>query len=581
MNPNDQAFVSSRIDDFPEDALFAIGSGAIPQTILGRYENIASPIRNTTLVTRDTIYQLNRRGYRFFEGRYSEYEGIFYASFTRQQENSVPPAQTTDAHPSTPPVAENQRPRPAAPPTIEHQSSSNPPLRVEELPEDWSMRWNESARRWTFWNPELRQWQMEQPTPVTPERVEEEPSMATASTSRTKKVICQVWPFTNSDPEFYANAFQTILLPHLSKSIKMSGHVSGSLLRLRNDERYFHVYMGGSTQRPSNNTYLQNSCFGLQNPITSLGRIGPVDDPTLEHLETPEGDVVASIGPNCAYIYQAFGSIENAACKALFKKIVEKLAHYVREGSFPNEAGDTTELENLYVQSCTRRVNTTLQQLERDVVAKKGRYEQYAKEIVRLYREVQQSEARLQALKENSGNENESYKREFRGLLNNPNIERLAIREDKLYVYTKNITIKTTLNDNQLRNTPGLTAGTHEFDIGKFEIMIPMNGGSLVFKNRTRTVRSFGNQDMHHPHVFQHGNACLGTADASIPVLIAEYQYAAVANLAISFLKSVNPADSAGQWITSWPRVGDNGTTRLAAATVRNADNDDYDDDDE
>lgn len=564
MNPHDQGFVSNRIDDFPEDALFAIGSGTIPQDVLGRYENITSPIRNTTLVSRDTIYQLNRRGYRFFEGRYSEYEGIFYATFMRQQDNNVRPAPPT-TRPAGPSVASVSVVPPPPPPP----PANSPPMRMNELPEDWDMRWNAINNEWTFWNPERSRWQTEAPTPVTNTEGQEEEDMATASGARAKKVICQVWPFTNSDPEFYANVLQEMLLPHLDKSIKLSGHVAGSLLRLRGDERYFHVYMGGSTQRPRNATYVQNTCFGITNPITSLGRIVPVDDPELETLETPEGDVIASIGPGRLFLYQAFGSVDNTQARTLFKKIAEKIAHYLEKGEFPDEADNIEELERLYVQSCSRRVNTTLQQLERDVVAKKGRYEQYAKEIVRLYREVQQAEARLQSLKDSNKSEDDSYKREFRGLINNPNVERIAIREDKLIVYTKKITIKTTLTQQQLRNRPELTPGTHEFDIGKFEITIPMNGGSLTFKNRTRTVRSFGSQNMHHPHVFAQGNACLGTADASIPVLIAEYQYAAVANLAISFLKSVNTADSAGQWITSWPLVNDNHETRVAAAARR------------
>ena len=58
---------------------------------------------------------------------------------------------------------------------------------------------------------------------------------------------------------------------------------------------------------------------------------------------------------------------------------------------------------------------------------------------------------------------------------------------------------------------------------------------------------------MHAPHVFHNGRPCLGNMTEVIPELVANYEFAALAMVAIQFIESVNVNDSAGMHINKWP----------------------------
>ena len=91
-------------------------------------------------------------------------------------------------------------------------------------------------------------------------------------------------------------------------------------------------------------------------------------------------------------------------------------------------------------------------------------------------------------------------------------------------------------------------------EIGEFRIEISFNGKEDCVRwfNLTRDIN--GNMpDMQAPHVFKNGKACLGNAAEIFPELIANFEFAAVALVAIQFIESVNTDDSAGKHIDSWP----------------------------
>lgn len=84
----------------------------------------------------------------------------------------------------------------------------------------------------------------------------------------------------------------------------------------------------------------------------------------------------------------------------------------------------------------------------------------------------------------------------------------------------------------------------------------------------TSTVRFFGDNPRRsywtsldpHPHVNGNsGEACLGNIASTIAELCSQYQLYPLTLLCIDFLESVNPADSAGKYVTNWDLVDENG----------------------
>jgi hypothetical protein len=98
------------------------------------------------------------------------------------------------------------------------------------------------------------------------------------------------------------------------------------------------------------------------------------------------------------------------------------------------------------------------------------------------------------------------------------------------------------------------------FDIGKFRMEIYTSGanGGIRFFNLTRkgSITGGGGYGVHHPHVKGSGVACLGNISELVSQLIGEYEYSAVAQLGLQYIKSVNTNDSAGRTIfDNWPIV--------------------------
>jgi len=91
-------------------------------------------------------------------------------------------------------------------------------------------------------------------------------------------------------------------------------------------------------------------------------------------------------------------------------------------------------------------------------------------------------------------------------------------------------------------------------EIGAFEIHIPTEEGEVLWFNRHRTIHAHS-VDMHAPHVFKDGRACLGNVKDLFPRLIARRDFSTAVQVAIAFIESVNVADSAGKFINLWPVV--------------------------
>lgn len=199
-----------------------------------------------------------------------------------------------------------------------------------------------------------------------------------------------------------------------------------------------------------------------------------------------------------------------------------------------------------YIQECSKRFKKTLEGTRNKIIYGRDEIEELQKRLSRKVQEVIGAERKLKQLEASNGEQLESYSREFDSLVSVPGVEDVRVSDGMIKVFTENIYIK-------------IDDGDIVFDIGKFRMEIYTSGsnGGIRFFNITRQGNG-GNFNTHHPHVEKNRKPCLGNISELVPQLIGEYEYSALAQLGLQFLKSVNLGDSAGEEIFEyWPKKGE------------------------
>lgn len=197
-----------------------------------------------------------------------------------------------------------------------------------------------------------------------------------------------------------------------------------------------------------------------------------------------------------------------------------------------------------YVQECSRRFEKTVQGTREAVSKGHADIARLQQELARRIRETHGAERKLEQIESLRVEQTASYGREFDSLIAVPGVERVEVSDGVIKVFTEHIYI-----------TPDKCADT--YDIGKFRMEIYTSGsnGGIRFFNLTRQGTAGGTgYNTQHPHVNQSGSPCLGNIKEMVPTLIGEYEYSAVAQIGLQYLKSVNTEDSAGKGIFQfWP----------------------------
>jgi hypothetical protein len=196
-----------------------------------------------------------------------------------------------------------------------------------------------------------------------------------------------------------------------------------------------------------------------------------------------------------------------------------------------------------YVRECSKRFDKTLDNSKKAVRNGHKEIDSLQQELVRLIRETAGAERKVEQMEASKTVQESHYLKEFESLTRVPGVEDVQVEEGIIKVFTDHICLQ--------------PSGYAEiFDIGKFRIDIYTagNNGGIRFYN----ITSKGNGEkfnIHHPHVDASGQACLGNIKELVATLIGEYEYSALAQLAIQFLKSVNIGDDAGRGIFKyWPK---------------------------
>lgn len=94
------------------------------------------------------------------------------------------------------------------------------------------------------------------------------------------------------------------------------------------------------------------------------------------------------------------------------------------------------------------------------------------------------------------------------------------------------------------------------YDLGEFQLDIYTDGrdnGVRIYNLTRKGPCLWDRGPSNHPHVDGYGRPCLGNIKNIVPRYIAEQEYAALVDLLYNYLSNVNPGDSWGRTIASWP----------------------------
>ena len=200
-----------------------------------------------------------------------------------------------------------------------------------------------------------------------------------------------------------------------------------------------------------------------------------------------------------------------------------------------------------YVAECQKRFEKTVKGTREKVSTGHVAIDKLQAELIKTIRETRGAERKLEQIESARGGELEKYASEFNSLISVPGVEDVQVADGVVKVFTENIFITPITPDDSKSET---------YDIGKFRMEIYTAGTNGCIKFFNLTQKGGGdNYNINHPHVNSQGNPCLGNIKELVAELIAGYEFSAVAQLGLQFLKSVNLDDSAGSGIfNAWPK---------------------------
>jgi len=279
-----------------------------------------------------------------------------------------------------------------------------------------------------------------------------------------------------------------------------------------------------SAPRKSSQRHNYSRLFGRAIPAGMSDGLPPTGMGTA--IRAPEG-VVAEVHGNNLYILFDLphparnNNTEELACY-LLAQIMERFLD-IRAGSQKRRRAESLESE--YVKACLRRRRLQLVDLKGQRTMLERRIEEARRTIERSRRELEGVLHALNRLERQAPDILEAAHREFEELTRSPHVTRIEISGEWLHVYTDEIY---------------LHLDSKAYLMGRYVIKIPMFGrGALTVVNQSPR-KGTGAALYHHPHISgDGGRICLGNF-APIQQLIAEQEWALVAQLMIEFLHHVN-----------------------------------------
>lgn len=344
----------------------------------------------------------------------------------------------------------------------------------------------------------------------------------------------------------FIEAVQEILLPVTDRNVIL--HVPHGDEKAPASDGQFHIWIwstpdGRSTHAPEKIWDMKVDCPDGVTPSKSVQGIPIVDAATNWMV----GELV---GDSNLYIHHDLCHQGTDRELAIFRRLLEEVVLEL-SGTPEDKAERQRKLaeaqrkasREAYIKECSSRFEKTLKGTREAIKTGHADVARIQQELVRRIRETAGSERKLEQLEAARGGELDKYGVEFDKLLVVPKVRDVQVADGVVKVFTDTLYC-TDPRDKVVR------------EIGKFRIEIFRDGGNRCVRwyNLDRKVDGY-ESGMNAPHVFNDGHACLGNTQEIFPELIANYEFAAAAMVAIQFVESVNVDDSAGKHVKKWPEA--------------------------
>lgn len=273
---------------------------------------------------------------------------------------------------------------------------------------------------------------------------------------------------------------------------------------------------------------------GAQSAVTPSGRGFPIKDNT--------GTTIAEIvDENNLYILFDLPHDSRSESAKILEIILKKYLDFInlkgedaKKWKKKQALQKIKEDEDRYIKACIRRKSNMLENQKRKLEQTELELSKVSERFVDLLRTQEEISESISLFETKNKEAQEVFLKEFRNLKSIKDVETVDVNDTHLIIKTKMIEI---------------VVGTRVYKIGKFEISIPFSGkiNQLKFHNCTKIYDGY-----HHPHINSWGTACLGNISHGVAKYIAQYEFAAVAQVLINYLQNFNSSDCY-RHATCWP----------------------------
>lgn len=369
-------------------------------------------------------------------------------------------------------------------------------------------------------------------------------------------VFIESWPSKGSNEDNYITTVEEVLLPCVDRDIHVHAE-EGGVITASFRGRKLHLCLNMAPEMGRNSAQAPPRLWGY--PVDCRdGAYKPARQGRI--IFDDEGQAAGEIVHHTAYLYHCVTSGQGQSELFIFRAWCEELRAMLtlsedelryRHASWKATRNDRRR--SAFIAACSERIKGQIRELEASVKRANEQICQLEASLLSVRRQVRDDRISLQNLQARKGEEVAAIGVEFDRLISDPKILDVRIDGALISVFTDTLYC---FNEK--------TRKLHEIGRMRIDLRTAPSTISQIVRifNLTRRVGGL-NVDMHHPHVFTDGAPCFGNVGNDFAALLAEYQIANAAYLAIQFVESVNPADSAGRYIVNWPVVSTTKVHRL------------------
>jgi len=346
---------------------------------------------------------------------------------------------------------------------------------------------------------------------------------------------------------------EDILLPVVLKRIIVHGYESGKTMGPRSDGIFRIFIWSGAFSEKGSGDYSEE-VWGY-----SFGSARMWFAPSGEGIaiRVPENEaVIAEIIGDNLYILAPVAYYSFSDGPRIFRRILQEVAAELSlspeqrverdrqraEAEKVRLAREHAESRVRYIELCKQRLLQVVEDARVRVRESEGVLEQVQGSIVVTQRELTGSKRKLEQLRLVKTAEDKRFAEEFEKICAVPEVEEVRMLEGKTLQIMTSVLVCRDPNTGKF------------YELGKFRIDLPINGGNVRWFNLTRRVDGL-EPGMHSPVVDGNGCTLLFNAIQAFPELIASYEIATAVMLALQVPGSIDPNEEYAKYLDKWPEV--------------------------